>query len=256
VSAAWFDSHCHLFDCEGSPADALARARAAGVGEVLVAGIDEPSSENALRLASTSGVYAAVGVHPNAAGSWDGSRIDALDDLLGRKEAVAVGETGLDFHREDAPPERQRDAFRAHISLARAHAKALVIHTRASVDAVLDELENAAPVVGAVFHCWSGDSDQLARAVALGACISFAGNITFERNADLRALVGHVPSDRLLVETDSPYLTPVPHRGKPNEPAWLPLVGSAVARARGDSVERIARTTRANARRLFALEGR
>ena len=255
MNTGWFDSHCHLYDCDGKPDDVIARARAVGVHELLVAGIDARSSERALSLASNSGVYAAVGVHPNESASWDRSSAQLVDELADRPEAVAVGETGLDFYREASPPTRQLEAFRAHIAVAQARSKALVIHTRDSVEAALEELAGSAgPPPASVFHCWSGDERQLERALDLGAYVSFAGNITFPRNAYLRRLAARVPEERLLVETDSPYLSPMPHRGSPNEPARVPLVGAAVAAARGVRPETVAATTRANARRLFGLD--
>ena len=253
MSPQWFDSHCHLFGCEESPEDVLERARAACVTEVLVAGIDEGSSAEALRLASSRGVYAAVGVHPNETSSWDASSRSVVEELARRPAAVAIGETGLDFFRDASPREQQRAAFRSHIALAAELGKALVVHTRESVDAALDELEGTGATERVVFHCWSGTRVQLQRALALGAHISFAGNVTFKRNGELRALAAAVPSDRLLVETDSPYLAPEPRRGRPNEPANAPLVGACVAEARAEPVAEVAQRTRANARRLFRV---
>jgi TatD DNase family protein len=163
----------------------------------------------------------------------------------------AVGETGLDFYRDWVEPDVQRRAFRDHIALAKRFDKALVIHTRDSIDGVLDELEAAGPPQRLVFHCWSGGDDALRRALALGSYVSFAGNVSFRSAEALRSAAAQVPPDRLLVETDSPYLAPVPHRGKPNEPALVTHVGEAVAAARGEEVETVARVTTANARTLL-----
>ena len=253
----WFDSHCHLFACgEGEGLERIIeRARAAGVEEMLVAGTDLPTSKEAARLAARDGIYAAAGVHPNDSRSWDGATAAALEEIMASERIVAVGESGLDFYRTDSPPERQRDAFGSHIELAKRRRKALVIHTRDSVDDALLALEGAGPPERAVFHCWSGDRPQMERALALGAYISFAGNVTFKRSSALRALAALVPEDRLVIETDSPYLAPVPFRGKPNEPARVPLVGAVVAEARGVSLGEVAAITTTNARRLFAVAG-
>ena len=247
----WFDSHCHLLSCEAPVDELIERARSAGVEELLVAGIDEPSSEAALDLAAHRGIYAAVGVHPNETSNWDEVRAERVRELAGRPGAVAVGETGLDFYRDAAPEERQREAFRTHIAIARSSDKALVIHTRDSVDAALDELTAEGCPDRLVFHCWSGTRSQLDRALSAGAYVSFAGNVTFKRNSALRELASSVPIDRLLVETDSPYLAPEPFRGRSNEPARVGLVGACVAEARGQAVEELALATRDNAHRLF-----
>jgi TatD DNase family protein len=251
----WFDSHCHLFDCDGDNATAvIARARAAGVAEMLVAATDLATSRSALSLAATNGIYAAVGVHPNESHRWDDATGNQLEDHLRHSEAVALGETGLDFYRDSSPVARQRHAFIAHIDLAHRFERALVVHTRDSIDDALDVLESAGPPDRVVFHCWSGRLQQLERALELGAFISFAGNVSFRRAADLRGLAALVPDDRLVIETDAPYLAPEPHRGRPNEPALVALVGAVVADVRGVAIERLAQTTTANARRLFGLE--
>ncbi|CAN5605590.1 TatD family hydrolase [soil metagenome] len=254
MEPAWFDSHCHLFDCDGSGVEVIERARAAGVRELLVAGTDLVSSERALGLAEHEGVYAAAGIHPNECATWRPSDMGPIEELLSDARVVAVGESGLDFYRDSAPEGRQREAFEAHIELSKEHDKALIIHTRASVDAAIDLLAAAGAPARVVFHCWSGDRRRLERALDLGAFISFAGNVTFAKNDALRALAGVVPEDRLLIETDSPYLTPVPHRGTPNQPSNVRLVGETVARARATTDAAIARLTGANARRLFALD--
>jgi TatD DNase family protein len=250
----WFDSHCHLFLCEGrEPANALVdRALAAGVDDMLVAGIDAASSRRALELADLDGVHAAAGIHPNESAGWEASWIEEVSDLLDGG-AVAVGESGLDFYRDAASPDDQRAAFAAHIQLARERDRALIIHTRASADAALRMLEELSPPARLVFHCWSGDERQLERALELGACVSFAGNVSFDNAGDLRTVAARVPGDRLLVETDSPFLAPAPYRGRPNEPALVALVGAALARARGDPEEAVASATSANARRLIGL---
>lgn len=251
----WFDSHCHLHLCEEATAEQLLeRAAEAGVERVLTVGIDPDSNRSAVALTSDERVYAAVGVHPNSADLWSEQAHAELSRLLGSDRVVAVGESGLDFYRDHVGPEQQEIAFREHIALAKRTDKALVIHTRESVDAALDLLAAVDPPDRFVFHCWSGNEQQLRRALELGAYVSFAGNVSFKNAQNLRDAARLVPPDRLLVETDSPYLTPVPFRGKPNEPARVALVGQAVAEARGEEVSETARRTTTNAQRLFGLD--
>ena len=251
----WFDSHCHLHLCEsGTPAQLIAAAEAAGVETVVTIGTDVDSSRRSVELAAADErVFAAVGVHPNSADGWNAEASAQVRELLSAERVVAVGETGLDFYRDYVPPELQLPAFEAHIGLAKEHDKALVIHTRASVDQTLDVLERVGPPERFVFHCWSGDEPQLQRALSLGATISFAGNVSFKNAQNLRDAAVAVSAERLMVETDSPYLAPVPHRGEANEPSHVALVGEAVALARGQDIGTLARLTTANARRFFGL---
>ena len=252
----WFDSHCHLHICEeeASLDDLLTRARMTGVEQMIAIGIEVASSERALAIAREhEGVYSSAGVHPNDAISWTEEAGKRIDELLAHDEVVAVGETGLDFYRDHAPHDVQRAAFRDHIELAKGHNKPLVIHTRDSTAAAIEELEAVGPPGKLIFHCWSGNADELTRALELGAHVSFAGNVSFKSAGNLRDAARLVPDDRLLVETDSPYLAPVPHRGKPNEPGFVVAVGRAVAEARGQDVADIAGATTANARRIFGL---
>src|SRR5919106_2262091 len=232
---SWFDSHCHLHLCEGeAPAeDLVARARSAGVEGLLTVGIDAESSLRSLELAGVLDIFASAGVHPNSALDWNDGTSAAVARLLEDERVVAVGETGLDFYRDSCPPEKQRRAFADHIGLAQATGKALVIHTRNSIDEAIDVLQGEGPPPKCILHCWSGDAAQLRRALDLGAFVSFAGNVSFKSADDLRAAVRLVPLDRMLVETDSPFLAPVPHRGRSNEPAYVADVGRVVAEAAG-----------------------
>ena len=250
---SWFDSHCHLHICEEEQPveEVLDRARSAGVDEIVAVGIDVASSRRALELTSHDGIVASAGVHPNSANEWDDNATSEIAELLQNENVRAVGETGLDFYRDWVEPEIQHRAFRDHIALSKENDKALIIHTRDSIEAVLDELESLGPPDRLVFHCWSGGEDVLKRALALGSYVSFAGNVSYKSAQDLRDAAVLVPSDRLLVETDSPYLAPVPMRGKANEPAFVAHVGAAVAEARGEEVDAIAGLTSRNARRLF-----
>ena len=250
----WFDSHCHLHLCEtGSVDEVLTRAHDNGVDRLLTVGIDVASSETATELAAHEGVWASVGVHPNSADEWDARALERTEELAGRPGVVAIGESGLDFYRDYVEPAVQQSAFEAHIELCKKLDKTLVIHTRSSLDEALGVLDAVGPPARFVFHCWSGDIDQLSRAAELGAFISFAGNVSFKSAEDLRAAAVATPADRLLVETDSPFLTPVPERGKPNEPRLVAAVGAAVAAARGQTEDEVARLTSSNAERAFAL---
>lgn len=248
----WFDSHCHLYDVD-EPESAVVAARSAGVVGMLVLGVDVASSERALAMADGEVVWAAAAFHPSETKGWDDGWAAPIDDLLSEERVVAVGESGLDHHWDTSFNDDQERAFRAHIGLAKRHAKPLVIHTRASVGAALAVLEAEEPPARCIFHCWSGTLEEMRRALDLGAHISFAGNVSFKKNEALRALVPEVPGDRLLIETDSPYLTPEPRRGSPNEPANVVHVGAVVASARGVDASQIAALTTRNACDLFGI---
>jgi TatD DNase family protein len=252
----WFDSHCHLYDLgnPGAITDAVARARAALVSDMLIPGVDLASSLRAIEIAIDHGLWAAVGIHPSETAEWDASMIEPLETLLEHPRVAGIGETGLDFYRDHAPRELQQKNFAAHIELAKRHSKAMIIHTRESASVALDMLEQVGVPDRVVFHCWSGTESELARALAMGAFISFAGNISFKNAGSLRDAIRVVPKERLMVETDSPYLTPVPHRGHTNEPAYVALVGAAAAEARSEPVEDVAATTAANTRLVFGLQ--
>lgn len=251
----WFDSHCHLHICEEDRPveEVIAEAREAGVVEMLTVGFDRESNPRSVALAENEGVYASVGLHPNSATAFDDATVATFEPLLSNPKVVAVGETGLDFYRDWAPRADQERAFSAQIALAKSYGKALVIHTRESLPAALDLLESQGPPERFVLHCWSGTPADLERVRAMDGYVSFAGNVSFKSAADLRDVVPLVPADRLLIETDSPYLTPVPHRGKPNSPAKVVHVGEAVAEVLSAPPEEIATLTTANARRFFGL---
>jgi TatD DNase family protein len=187
-----------------------------------------------------------VGLHPHDAKH----QVDGIIPLLDDPDVVAVGECGLDYHYDFSPRPIQRDVFAAQIDLAAERGLALVVHTREAWDDTFAILE-AGPTVPTVFHCFSGGPAEARRALDLGAWLSFSGIVTFKSAAELRAAAALAPLDRILVETDSPYLTPVPHRGRPNEPAYVSIVGAAVATARGADVVDIERATWANTRDVF-----
>lgn len=251
----WFDSHCHLHLLEEHTdlEAAAGRARAARVSGVLTVGIDRTSSARALAIARAFDWWSSAGVHPNSAVEWSDEAAAEIDDLLADERVVAVGETGLDYYRDEVDPVTQQGAFEDHIALAKKHDKALVIHTRESTDAVLETLERTGAPGRLVFHCWSGDEAQLGRALDLGSHISFAGNVTFKNAGDLRVAAHAVPSDRILIETDAPFLAPVPHRGGVNEPAFVAATGTFLAKLRGEEAADFAALVTANARTLFGL---
>jgi TatD DNase family protein len=243
----WCDSHCHL-QYEGVPADALDRATAAGVGRVVCIGTDAEQSAAAIYIARRhpDRVWATVGLHPHDARHG----VDGIAPLLDAPEVVAVGECGLDYHYDHSPRPVQREVFASQIDLAAARGLALVVHTRDAWDDTFAILE-AGPSVPTVFHCFSGGPAEARRALDLGAWLSFSGIVTFKTAGDLRAAAALAPLDRLLVETDAPYLTPVPRRGRPNQPAFVPLVGAAVAAARSVADEVIEAATWTNAQDVF-----
>jgi TatD DNase family protein len=254
-----FDTHAHL----DQPAFAddlpqvLARARAAGVIDMLAIAIDAASSEATVALAARhAGVHAAVGIQPNdvaqaAPGDWD--RVVALAKAPG---VVALGETGLDRFWDHTPFEQQQDYFDRHLRLAQATGLPVVIHLRdceAEVLAMLAEARRRGPLSG-VMHSYTGSLEGALAAVELGLCVSFAGMVTYKKSDELRRVAAAVPIDRLLVETDSPYLSPEPVRKvRRNEPAHVAHTARLLAEMRGESFEDFARQTTANARRLFGL---
>ena len=256
----WFDSHCHLYELDHPNSDTetldevLQRAGDAGVTDILVPGTDLESSEHAVRLAARPGVWAAAAYHPSSAKGWEDSWAEPIDELLALDSVRAVGETGLDHYWDTSFNDDQERAFLAHVAMSKKYDKALVIHTRDSLDVVIEILERVDAPPRTIFHCWSGEThEQMRRVLSLGAYVSFAGNVSFKNAPGLRTAAGLVPEDRLLVETDSPYLAPVPKRGKKNEPSFLVHVGEAVASARHSEPEEIAAITTRNARTIFGL---
>jgi TatD DNase family protein len=220
-----FDAHTHM-DILGLPVDGvLDAARALGIGRAVNVGCDLPSSRWSVSAAAEyADVYAAVAVHPNETSKVDDRRDEVLAELAAlaaSPKVVAVGETGLDYYRDWSPRQVQRDWFRAHIELARSAGKAVMIHDREAHDDVLSILAEYAPWPpnSVIFHCFSGDAAMAARCAEAGYLMSFAGNVTFKNADSLRAAALAAPAELMLAETDAPYLTPVPHRGKPNSPA-------------------------------------
>jgi TatD DNase family protein len=250
-----FDSHCHLTaEAFAEDLDAvLARAREAGVEEMVTIASDPEDGAAAIALArANSGVHATAGLHPHEAERFGPETEAAIRRLLAQPEVVAVGEAGLDHFYDNAPRARQRESFEAQVALAREAGLPVVVHAR-EADVEVAEVIRGAPGVRGVLHCFSGGPTLLDAGLDAGWHVSFSGIVTFRRyeGADL---VRRVPEDRLLIETDSPYLAPVPHRGTRNEPARLPHTCAAVAEIRGVPAGRIAEATRRNARRFYGID--
>ena len=267
MSISWVDSHCHLQEHylpeEGPQArDALLAASEAGVSGVLVVGTDEVTSRQAIALmtdieAGLLGeglprVRGSIGLHPHEA---EGTSLAWLEAMLADRPpgVVGVGEAGLDYHYDHADRASQRQAFAAQIHLAHEHGLTLVIHARDAWDDLFAVLASEGTPRKTILHCFTGGSVEAERCVELGMAVSFSGIVSFKNAEDLRVAAAVVPLGQLLVETDSPWLAPVPHRGKQNQPAWVPVVGEAVAAARGVEPEVVARATTANAARLLDL---
>ncbi|MDE3226365.1 MAG: TatD family hydrolase [Nitrospirota bacterium] len=255
------DTHAHLDDAryDADREAVIARAREAGVDTFVSIGCDLATSKSAVDLAGRYPfVYAAVGVHPHEVKHIEDGWYDEFRRLAAHKKVVAYGEIGLDYHYNHSPPKLQRERFREQVGLAKELRLPLVIHTReAQEDTIAILKEEHAGQVGGVFHCFSGDAWLAKDALDLGFYLSFSGVITFPSATMLRNIVKTVPLDRILVETDCPYLTPVPHRGKRNEPAFVKLVAEKIAEVKGATevagVEELGRITSDNARRLFKI---
>ena len=251
------DTHAHLDDArfDGDRDAVIARARDAGVGAFVSIGCDLATSRAAVELADRYPfVYATVGVHPHEAKQIGDSWYDDLRRLAQHKKVVAYGEIGLDYHYNHSPPRLQRERFREQIVLAKDLRLPIVIHTReAQADTIAILKEENAGDVGGVFHCFSGDASLAKDALDLGFLLSFSGVITFQNATTLRDIVKTVPRDRILVETDCPYLTPAPHRGQRNEPAYVRLVAEKIAVLQGMTTDEVAELTTKNARRAFKI---
>jgi TatD DNase family protein len=245
------DSHTHLTSCEPSPEELVGQAERVGVRRMLTVGTDGDSCRAALQIAEDfPQVYVAIGRHPNHATGFDDADLAELRALAAHPRCRAIGETGLDFHRNTASREDQERAFAAHIQLARATGKPLVIHTRAADDDTLSMLGGQADGLSVILHCFSMP-DRLDACLERGYWISFAGNVTFPKAPELREAAARVPPDRLLVETDSPFLAPQPVRGKPNEPRHVTATAAIVAEARGIPYEQLEAEVERNAAALF-----
>lgn len=260
VNPSWIDTHAHLNDERFNDRleETVSRARAAGVAAILVVGIDVSSSERAVALAERDALlHAVVGLQPNSLADARPGDWERIVELSRHPRVVALGETGLDRYWDRAPFDLQQEYFKRHLLHCHESGLPVVIHCReaeADTVALLESVrkETGRPMAG-VMHSYTGDRETAARCVELGLHVSFAGMVTFKKNDVLRDVALSVPLDRLLIETDSPYLSPEPVRGRPNEPAHVIHTGASLARVCGLSVEEFARVTTANARRLFRL---
>jgi TatD DNase family protein len=271
--SGWFDSHCHVQeeylggpkDGDGDPdlAAVLDRAVDAGVDRLVCIGTGATTSAQAVAVArgvaglgyGAMGAWASIGLHPHeaSAGVEGVARLLADETAADDGVIVAVGECGLDYYYEHSPRAAQRDAFAAQVALAHAHGLALIIHARDAWDDLFNVLGSAGVPERTVLHCFTGGPEEITRCLQAGMYVSFSGIITFKNATDVRAAAALCPMDRLLVETDSPFLAPVPHRGRPNEPSLLPLVGATVAEVKGCSVDEVRERSAQAAASAFGL---
>jgi TatD DNase family protein len=249
------DTHCHLNDAKAFPdvTATIGEARSAGVDRMIVVGIDTESSRQALEIAEAhEGVFAIVGWHPTSAALYTPNDLKEVEAMLSSPKAVAVGEIGLDFYWDKSTPEQQYACLTDQLELAARVGKPVVFHCRDANDELLGFLEGREKLPY-LFHCFSGDESHARRALKLGALLGVDGPITYPKNQAQRDLFASLPHDRVVIETDSPYMAPVPFRGKPNRPAWVVHVNTALAECWGVSAEECARITTENAERFFGL---
>jgi TatD DNase family protein len=249
------DTHCHLNLAEHfpDPAGEIGRAREAGVAKLLIVGIDEPSNRRAVDLAERhEGVFAIVGWHPNSAAEYGEAQFRLVQELAQHPRTVAIGEIGLDYHWDFASKEQQERCLIDQLDLARSLGKPVVFHCRKAYPDLLTLLE-ARQAWPYLFHCFSGDAADLTRTAALDGYFGVDGPITYKKAHALRELVRSMPRDRVVLETDSPYLSPEPFRGRPNSPAYIPLINNALAASLGIDSEACADITTANACRFFRI---
>ena len=248
----WVDSHCHLQLAGGD--EHVARAHAAGVEWMVCVGTDLETSQAALAFADRHpDVYASVGLHPHDASKL-GVEWEMLEPLAVSDGCLAIGECGFDLFYEHSPRDEQETAFRFQIRLAKHAGKPLVVHARDAWDDTFRVLDDEGVPERTILHCFTGGPEEASAALERGCYLSFSGIVSFKNADALRAAARLAPADRILVETDAPFLTPEPHRGKPNEPALVVAVGAALARARGVETDEIAETTRLNAGRAFGVQ--
>ena len=253
------DSHCHLNDPKLYQIvdEVIIKAISQGVQQMFVTGYDEQSSQVAIELADRyAGLYAIVGIHPSEVSEDINARLETIAKLAKHPKVIAIGETGLDYywHKDAHHHELQSQYFVAQIQLANRLKLPIVVHSRDAIMATLQLLKEHTPQYHGVMHCYSGSAELVPEFVKLGLYISIGGPVTFTNAKTPKEVVMSVPFDRLLIETDSPYLAPHPHRGKQNEPALLPLVAQAIAKLKNVSYESVCETTTANAVRLFHVK--
>lgn len=251
----FIDTHCHLNLLEGDSKEIIKEAVAAGVEKIIVPGIDVPSSKKALSLAREfSEVSAAVGFHPNYLQTADLENIQQINDLVVYPEVVAVGEIGLDYYRQKDNRLEQTRIFEHYCSIASQEAKPVIIHSRAADEDTLDIIRLfKSDGIRGVWHCFQGDWELARKIIDLGFYLGFTGSISFTGEPSILEVVAKVPVDKILIETDSPYLAPIPHRGKTNQPAYLTEVARYAAEIRNTDIIQLADQTTNNAMTLFNL---
>jgi len=249
------DTHCHIHDPKAFPdiSETLRAAHEAGVETIMLVGTEPSDWLRAVEMATAhSELYAIVGWHPNYASEFTRESMITLEKLLSHPKVLALGEIGLDYHWDYTPREVQFAVLRAGLDLAVKCSKPVVFHAREAYSDLLDILESR-PAHNYLFHCWAGDISEAARAVALGGYFGVDGPVTYPKAEGLREVLRAIPRDRLVVETDSPYMSPHPFRGKPNQPAYVSYVNDGLAKALGIGSEECARITTENALRFFGL---
>lgn len=252
----WFDTHCHVHDerMPGGADGAVADANAAGVSHMVTVGCDRATSLAALEVAAHhEGVYATVGLHPHEASRGVDSIADLCSNAPNGTRPIAIGECGLDYFYDHSPRDVQRAAFAAQIDIANALGLPLVIHTRDAWADTFDVLDAQGVPARVIFHCFTGGEDEATKCLARNAYLSFSGIVTFKTALDVRGAAALCPTDRLLVETDSPYLAPVPNRGQVNRPAWVPHIGACLAQIRETTADEIRSSTAATAMLVFGV---
>ena len=258
MQPAIIDTHSHLDskEFEKDLEQVLINATEAGVQNIITVGTDLSSSKKTIELSEKHPwIYSSVGIHPHEVKYLNQENFKDIIKYTDHPRVRAVGETGLDYFYKHSPPETQIRWFREHIRLARISGLPLVIHSRnAKEETLLILEEERAFEVGGVLHCFTGDQEMAEKGIDMGFYISFSGIVTFPKAKDIQEVAKTIPLDRILIETDCPFLTPVPHRGKRNEPGWVQLVASKIAELRGVSLEEIALTTTDNAVKLFGIK--
>ena len=253
TSAGYIDTHCHLYDTRGAAlADVIAGARAAGVATMINVGCDAATTASAIDVAGEyEGIFATAGLHPHEAKFGVDTIVGFLDD----PHVIAIGECGLDYYYDHSPRDVQRVAFAAQIQLAHERRLPLIVHTRDAWADTFDVFTAEGVPEHTIFHCFTGGPDEASRCLDLGAYLSFSGIVTFKTATELHAAARLCPQDRLLAETDSPYLAPVPHRGRTNQPAYVTHVVEALASLRNSLTESVRDSIAINARLAFPALG-
>ncbi|MHB1001731.1 MAG: TatD family hydrolase [Armatimonadota bacterium] len=255
---SFIDTHCHLNhpDFADDLRQVIDRALSAGVDTFICAGYDIETSIKAMELAgSIDQIKAAVGIHPHDADTFTPEMERQIRDMASdRRNVAAIGETGLDYYRTLSPRDIQQDSFRRHIRIAHDLDLPLIIHSRDAQEDVIDVLQDEdLPARGVVMHCLPGEAEFARKSIGLGCYVGLAGTLTFKNAQEIRDIAEWLPMDRILLETDCPYLAPHPYRGKRNEPSYIPVIAGRLAEVKGISIDEVASVTTANARKLFGL---